>query len=483
MTSSGLQKSFLYENIAASISDLIKKGTYRTGDRIPSIRQMSKQQQVSISTVQQAYRMLEDQGVIEAQPQSGYYVRIPENDRLPEPEPLSSGPDPSHVSLRELVVIIMRDTLNTDLTQLGAMVANPEYLPVTRLNRIIARLTRETGGKLHKCVIPPGLEELRVQIARRSLNCGCHFSPDDIMVTSGATEAIDMCLQTVCNPGDIVAIESPMYFGTLQSLEMHSLRALEIPTHQRQGISLAALKSAIEHNPVKAVLAIPNFNNPLGSCMPDDKKKELVEMLAKCGIPLIENDIFGEIYYTDQRPRTAKSYDKHGLVLLCSSFSKDISSGLRVGWVAPGQYKAAVEWHKFTANAATPTITQMALAEFLESGGYAHHLRRIRREYARNINLLSQAVSRCFPPETRITRPSGGFVLWLQLPGNIDALELYKRALQNGITIAPGHLFSATGQYTDYIRLSAAAWTYPIERAVEKLGEISGEMVKSRPPT
>ena len=466
------QGSFLYEKIASSITELIQEGTYRPGDRIPSVRQMSKQQGVSISTVLQAYLVLENRGVIEARPQSGYYVRTPEFDRLPEPEPLPPRTDPSLVSLHELVMMILRDTLNPELVQLGAAMPNLDLLPTDRLNRILARLARQSGKEAHRCRIPPGLEDLRVQIAQRSWRFGCRFSPNDIVITSGASEAIDLCLHAVCESGDIVAIESPMYFGILQSLEVHGLRALEIPAHQRDGISLDALKFALEHNPVKAVLVISNFNNPLGSCIPDDKKKELVALLTSHDIPLIENDVSGEIYFTDKRPLVAKSYDTKGLVMLCSSFSKDISGGLRVGWVAPGRYRSRVEWLKFTANAATATLPQMVVAEFLASGGYDHHLRHIRRECARNVNLFSQAVTRYFPPDTRATRPTGGFVLWLQLSENIDSLELYKLALENNVTIAPGYLFSATNQYSNFVRLNAVAWSYPIERAVEKLGEM-----------
>jgi len=304
------------------------------------------------------------------------------------------------------------------------------------------------------------------------LRFGCQFSPNDIVITSGASEAVDLCLHAVCKPGDIVAVESPMYFGTLQSLEVHGLQALEIPAHQRDGISLDALRFALEHNPIKAVLVISNFNNPLGSCIPDGKKKELVGLLTKHDIPLIENDVSGEIYFGDKRPMVPKSFDTKGLVMLCSSFSKDISGGLRVGWVAPGRYRSELEWLKFTANAATATLPQMVVAEFLSTGGYDHHLRQIRRECARNVNLFSQAVTRYFPPETRVSRPTGGFVLWLQLPEKVDSLELYKLALESNITIAPGYLFSATDRFSNYIRLNAVAWSYPIERAVEKLGEL-----------
>jgi DNA-binding transcriptional MocR family regulator len=477
MASTTTKSSFLYEQIASSLTALIQKGTYRPGERIPSVRQMSKQQDVSISTVLQAYFILENRGLIEARPQSGYYVLTPEFDRLPEPEPLSSGTDPRHVSLNELMMMIMRDMFNPELIQLGGVMPNIELLPTQRLNRILARLVRQAGQEVHQYEIPPGLEELRVQIAQRAFRIGCQFSPNDLVITSGAIEAIDISLHAVCKPGDIVAIESPMYFGTLQSLEVHGLRALEIPTHQRDGISLDALKFAIEHNPVKAVLVISNFNNPLGSCIPDNNKRELVELLTLRDIPLIENDVSGEIYFTDKRPITAKSFDSKGLVMLCSSFSKDISGGLRVGWVAPGRYKSEVEWLKFTANAATATLPQMAVAEFLSSGGYDHHLRHIRREYARNVNLLTQAVTRYFPPETRVARPSGGIVLWVQLPEGVDSLKLYKLALENNITIAPGYLFSATDQYSNYVRLNAAAWSYPIERAVETLGALAGTMV------
>ena len=471
---------FLYEQIASNITEMIRHGTYRTGERIPSVRQMSRQQDVSISTVLQAYLVLENRGLIEARPQSGYYVRIPEFDRLPEPEPSSPGLDPSHVSLHELMMMVIKDTLNPNLVQLGAAMPNLELLPTERLNRILSRLARQSGEEAHQYALPPGLKELRVQIAQRALGFGCQFSPNDLVITSGGIEAIDLCLHAVCKPGDIVAIESPMYFGTLQSLEVHGLRALEIPTHQRDGISLDALQFAIEHNPIKAVLVISNFNNPLGSCIPDDKKKELVELLAVHEIPLIENDVSGEIYFTDKRPLVAKAYDNKGLVMLCSSFSKDISPALRVGWAAPGRYKAELEWLKFTSNSATATLPQMAVAEFLASGGYDHHLRTIRREYANNVSLLSQAVMRYFPPETRVTRPTGGFVLWVQLPENIDSLEIYKLALKNNITITSGYLFSPTNQFSNFIRLNAAAWTYPIERAVERLGEMVAELSESR---
>jgi len=471
-------ENFLYEQIANDVIKLIKQGTFRTGERIPSVRQMSKQHGASVSSVLQAYMQLENRGLIEARPQSGYYVRAISTDELLEPEISSPGLDPNHVNLHDLMMMVMRDSTNSELVQLGAAMPNLELLPTERINRILASLARTASKSTHNYELPPGLESLRVQIAKRAVLSGCQLSPNDIVITSGGVDGIGLCLHAVCNPGDIVAIESPMYFGTLQLLEVHGLRALGIPTNPRDGISLDALQFAIEHNPIKAVLTISNFNNPLGSCVPDEKKKELVELLARHEIPLIDNDVSGEIYFTERRPSVTKAFDTRGQVMLCSSFSKDISPSLRVGWVVPGRFKSSIEWLKFTTSAATATLPQMAIAQFLESGGYDHQLRRIRREYASNVAQLSQAVTHSFPPGTRVTRPSGGFVLWVQLPESVDSLELYALALKSNITITPGYLFSPTNQFSNFIRLNAAAWTYPIERAVSRLGEMVYELAR-----
>ena len=472
-------KILRYQELADRLADLIRQGTYPPGERLPSVRQMSQQQGVSISTVLQAYSVLEGHGLIEARPQSGYYVRALHIERLPEPDISAPGSDPSRVSLHELIMMLLADTINPNLIQLGAAMPNPEFLPIKKIDRLLIELLRENDPNSHQYRFPPGLNSLRTQIAQRAVISGCSLAPHDIVITSGGTEAIDICLHAVCRPGDIVAVESPTYFGTLQSLEIHGLRALEIPTHPRDGISLDALEFAIEHNPIRAVMVISNFNNPLGSMIPDEKKKELVQLLEHHDIPLIENDVCGEIYFGAKRPLVCKAFDTKGLVMLFSAFSKDISPGLRVGWVAPGRYQAEVEWLKSAISAAAPTLGQKVITRFLQSGGYEQHLRRIRREYSRNVDLLSSAVMRYFPEGTRLTRPSGGFVLWVRLPEAADSLELYRRARQAGITLAPGYVFSPTQQFPNFIRLNAAEFNYATERAVERLGGMIKELAGS----
>lgn len=472
-------KVLRYQELAERVADLIRQGTYPAGERIPSVRQTSEQQNLSISTVLQAYALLERKGLIESRPQSGYYVRARVEERLPEPETSSPQLDPSHVSLHDLVMMLMRDSADPNLAQLGAALPHIDPKLSQTINRIMAKIIRQQAVGVHEYHFPPGLDSLRVQIARRMVNAGCSLSPSEILITSGGTEAIDFSLHAVCRPGDIVAIESPSYFGTLQTLEAHRLRALEIPTHPRDGISLGALEFAIEHNNIRAVVVISNFNNPLGSKMPDDRKKDLVDLLAKHNIPLIENDVCGELYFDDKRPLVCKAFDTKGLVILLSSFSKDISPGLRLGWVAAGRYSTEVEWLKFTLSASSSTLSQMAVAEFLESGSYDQHLRRIRRDYAHNVELMSDAVMRYFPEGTRLTRPAGGFILWVQLPEKVDSLELYKLALQSGITLAPGHVFSATFQFSNFIRLNAATFNYSTERAIEKLGGMAIDLAQA----
>ncbi len=466
----------LYEEVASRISTLVEEGTFRPGERVPSIRNLSRQMQVSINTVKEAYGFLEDRRILEARPQSGYYV-CPRLPALPR-EPVVSEPmlQPAGVSVGELTQMIMRDILNPRLIQLGAAIPNPEHLPVTRLNRMLSIQARRFGVQSVSYAIPPGCERLRKEVARRMLGAGCALRPDDILTTTGCMEAVLLALKAVCKPGDTVAIETPAYYNFLQLIQELGLRALEIPASPSEGMSLEALGYALDHTPVHACVMISNFNNPLGSQMPDEKKKELVALLAHHEIPLIEDDIYGDLAFSDERPSVAKAYDRKGLVLLCSSFSKTLAPGYRVGWIAAGRYRAQVEKLKLVTNIASATPTQLAVAEFLANGGYDRHLRSIRRDYARKAALMGEAIGRFFPEGTRVSRPKGGFSLWVEMPEMVDSLELYGKAVKEGMTIAPGPIFSASGKYRNFVRLNAAFWSERVEGSIEVLGRLAREL-------
>ncbi|MGO8694780.1 MAG: PLP-dependent aminotransferase family protein [Rectinemataceae bacterium] len=469
-----------YEEFAQELESQIHSGTFPVGGRIPSIRESSARRELSFTTVLEAYRLLENRGIIEAKPQSGYYVRARPENRAPEPDFSPHHGDPTSVSIDEVSLRLIEETLNMDYAQFGAALPDPTLLPVAKLNRILAELAREdmvqhgSGGTVQ------GREDLRVQIAQRAFSYGCDLSPEDIVITAGCTEALNLCLQAVCAPGDLVAIESPTYFGILMSLQAFHLRALEIPSHPRHGMSIDALRFAIENHPIKAVVAMTNFSNPTGSLMEDEDKRKLVELLAEREIPLIEDDINGEIYFGEHRPRVAKAYDRKGLVMLCSSFSKDLSSGFRIGWVAPGKFYPEVKRLKYTLNIRTSPLPQLAIARFLESGSYDHHLRRIRKAYARRVELMAQAVAKNFPEGTCITEPQGGFVLWVQLPESLDSLVLYREAMKAFIAIAPGYIFSPSRKFDDFIRLNAAGWSDKAEEDLSRLGKIATALAGAR---
>lgn len=471
-------EGLLYERVASFIEELVAHGTLRPGDRCPSVRKLARQRGVSIATVLAAYVHLEDRGVIEARPQSGHYVRARRAPILPEPRVARTSNAASRVSVGDLIARLYGAARDPSILQFGAAYLSPELLPTQRINRTLAAIARTAEGIGVLYDPPPGLPALRRQVARRSVEWGLSLSADDIVTTVGAMEALHVCLRAVTRPGDTVAVESPVFYGILQLIASLGVRVLEIPAHPRTGMDLDALEDAITRHRIKAVLAIPNFNNPLGSVMPDEAKERLVEMLGRREIPLVEDDVYGDLYFGDARPRPAKAFDKRGLVMLCSSFSKTIAPGYRVGWTAPGRFRPEVERLKFAQSVACPTLTQMAVAAMLEEGGYDHHVRGLRRRLAAQVSQTVEAVSVFFPRGTRVSRPSGGFVAWVELPHGTSAITLFERALARGIAVAPGPLFSAKQQrFSNYVRISCGnPYTPLIEHGLRALGQMASEL-------
>ena len=475
----GPRGALLYDRVAAQLADLVARGTYGPGDRIPSIRALSRQLRVSVNTVMQAYAQLEDRRIVEARPQSGYYVTC----ALAEPEErveerrarkeLAAIP----VALGRGPLEVMRTLADPGLVPLGRGIPNSELLPVGKLSRMLASEARRFPLESVSYSGAKGLKRLRTQIAKRSLAAGCRLAPEDLVVTSGCVEAVTLALQATCRPGDTVAIGSPVYYTFLNSIQWLGLKVLEIPSTPREGMSLEVLGYALRHNPVHACLVISNFNNPLGSLMPDERKAELVALLRRHDIPLIEDDVYGDLCSGPRRPSAAKAYDEAGLVLYCSSFSKTLAPGYRVGWIAPGRYAEKVQRLKSLWNLATASPTQLAIAEFLTSGGYDRHLRAMRRTYAAQLAEVRAAIARWFPRGTRVTRPEGGFVVWVEMPSEVDAFALYEQALRSGIAVAPGSLFTTGDRFGSCIRVSAAFWSERIREALRKVGGFACAMV------
>jgi DNA-binding transcriptional MocR family regulator len=466
----------LYEELANDLATLVAKGTLRVGDRLPSVRQLSNQRDVSVSTVLQAYLLLESRGVVETRPQSGHYVRGARSAALPEPRPPRGSKQATRVTVSDLVARVY-GARPEHFVPLGAAYVSPSLLPTENLNRRMAAVARAAGGVGVQYDSPPGCLALRRQIARRAAECGFAVGADELITTVGAMEALHLCLRAVAGAGDTIAVESPSYYGLLQLIESLGMRALEIPANPGTGIDLDLLETALGEHRIKACLVVTNFSNPLGALMPDEAKRSLVRMLAQREIPLIEDDIYGDLFFGAVRPRPAKVFDRDGLVMLCSSFSKTIAAGYRVGYVAPGRFHEKVERLKFVQTVATATLPQLAIADFLENGGYERHLRRLRRALADQVARVSEAIALHFPSGTRVSRPRGGFVLWVELGAGKSALELHTRALERGISIAPGPIFSAKQRFSNCIRISCGfPWSDAIDRSIRTLGNLADQM-------
>jgi DNA-binding transcriptional MocR family regulator len=461
----------LYEQVAERMRGLIAEGTLQVGDRLPSVRKLHQQLSVSVSTILEAYRLLEDQGWISARPQSGYYVKQMLLTAPEEPQHFNAlhPEQPVEISL----AYRMAGKRHPNMVQLGAAMPSTELFPLTALNRLMGQVIRAQPQFVHSYEVPAGCETLRHEVARRLMEAGCSLSPQEIVITNGTAEALLLCLQAVTHPGDTVAIETPTYYNLLEVLKALHLKVLELPNHPQEGVSLVAIESALEQHKITACVLIANFNNPLGSCISSEKKRQIAELFNTYNIPLIEDDIYGDLNFEGTRPKAIKAFDTQGMVLYCDSVSKTLSPGLRIGWCAPGRYQAKVESLKMSMNWCTAPIPQLTVAAFLANGGYDRHLRQLRRAFQLQIAQMTQAICTYFPAETKVTRPKGGFILWLQFPEEFDAMVLYEEALAHNINIAPGVMFSPSGHYRNCVRLNCGLpWAPRIEQAMQILGQL-----------
>lgn len=472
-SASGEAAPWLHEQVADHVRRLIADGSLRPGDRVPSLRALRRQFGVSLSTVTRAYETLELHGWIEARPQSGFYARERGRAALPTPGGGRPTGEPAGID-REAMARAIMSAAGDNVVTLSLALPPDEHLPVKALSRSLRRVLREQPDALTHYAYAPGAEPLRQQIAARAADLGCRIRPAEVLVTTGCSEALALALRSVAGPGDVIAVESPTFFKILSVIESLGMRALELPTDPTEGVDPEALELAFARNRVRAALLQPSFNNPLGSLMTDEVRARIAAAAARHRIPVIEDDIYGDLHFGERRPRPLRAFDADGWVLTASSFSKTIAPGYRIGWLLPGRFfeRALSAQHDLTFAGATPA--QLAVADFLATGGYARHLRRVRGAYRDQVARMRQAVGRHFPPGTRVSQPAGGFVLWVELPGGVDGTAVYRRAYHEGIRVAPGRLFAPGRDYDRYLRLSAGMpWSETLERAVARLGAIA----------
>jgi DNA-binding transcriptional MocR family regulator len=462
----------LYHRVAGELAQAIHGGSLRTGDRLPSVRQLCQQHGVSASTITLAYRWLENQALVEARPKSGYFVAR-RHAPLPEPEIDTRMGRPGFVTADDLT----REFLYGNDDPLAAPSFCPmparSLLPEAKLRHLLARMNRLRPEYASRYLIT-GSPALRQEIARRSVGAGVRLRPEEIILTNGGTEAIFLALRSAAQAGDTIAVESPCYWMLMEIIRSLGMRSIEIPTHPREGISVEALDLATrEPGAVKACVVIPNFNNPLGSLMPLDSKRRLVALAAERGFTLIETDIYGETYFGDERPPVLKSFDTQDDVILCSAFTKTVAPGYRVGWMAPGRHFKVAQSHKFHTSIAGGMLEQEVLAEFIRDGGYDHHMRKLRAALKQQSQQMADAVTRHFPAGCKLSRPQGGLMLWVELPPQVDSRKVFEQARHEHIGCAPGATFSCSTRFDHFIRVHYGdPWSAKLDAHIRRLGEI-----------
>jgi DNA-binding transcriptional MocR family regulator len=462
----------LYRSVAQEISDMIRDGSLTVGDQIPSVRALSESRKVSPATILKAYETLEADGLIEARPRSGYYVC-----ELQTPPSLPQTSRPKSASTRLAVSDLVFDTLeasrNREVVPLGSAFPSPTQFPWPKLARSLGSSARQLDPWSTVESLPPGSVDLRRQIAKRYLGLGMSIGIDQIIVTAGALEALNLALQCVTRPGDTIAIESPTFYGCLQAAQRLGLNVVEIPMHPTDGLDIEALKTAIGKFPIRACWFMTTLQHPTGSTLPRARKVELVRLLAEHRIPLIEDDAYAELQFAAKAEAPAKAFDRNGYVLHCGSFSKCLAPGYRLGWVAAGRYAQELSRLKMETSIATSLPVQLGIAQMLRSGGYDAHLIRLRRRLALSQRAALESLRRYFPAGYRVAAPRGGYFLWLECAAAVDSLDVHRGALNLGISIAPGPIFSARQQFQNYLRLNTGhPWTNTMAQAIQKLAQL-----------
>ncbi|MGE6179344.1 PLP-dependent aminotransferase family protein [Aeromonas salmonicida] len=467
----------LYGQLADQLQQQIASGVWQAGERIPSIRQSCKIHHLSPMTVLQAYQLLESRGLILARPQSGYYVKA-------APSPLrASAQQQAHytgsVDINDLVFEVLQASKSRELVPLGMSVADPTLFPHPQLGRALASCMRKLDPFSTVADLPPGNEALRRAIAQRYASDGLAVSPQEIIITTGAMEALSLSLQVLTEPGDWVVVESPTFYGALQAIERLKLNAVEIPVIPGVGIDLALLAEALAQRPIKACWLMGNVQHPLGHTMPDGHKQALMQLLSQHEVPLVEDDVYADLYFGRERPKPLKCWDVRGDSLLCSSFSKCLAPGFRVGWVVAGPHAERIQRLQLMSTLSTNVPSQLALAEMLRQGGVDAHFRRLRHTLAQRQQQMRAALQRLLPSEVRISSPDGGYFLWLEFPPRLDSRALHAMALDCGFSIAPGALFSSQGQYNHCLRLNSShPWSEQLESALIKLAGLIDATLK-----
>ena len=460
-----------YEEIAGHIAAGIKDGTILTGEKLPSLRKMSRRYGCAISVVMQAYELLERSGMAFAVEKSGYFASLPGSS--PSPAPHREKHQLTSEEARPLSMIgrIIEAGNDRRIVPLGAGLPHASLLPLKNLKQNLFRILKEENSLLGEYAGESGLPALRREIGKVMLQRGIAVSSDEILITNGCTEALSLAVQSCSSPGDIIVSESPVFMGIIQILNQLKRRIIPMPTSPEEGVDLNQLEGVLAREEVKAVILTALYQNPLGFVMPEKNRREIIHLAEKYKVTIIEDDIYNQCSYDHSEERPIKSFDTTGRVIYCSSFSKTLSPGLRVGWLAGGRKHEVCRRLKMGLTLGGNPVIQAAVAEYLQSPRYTANIYKLQKALERQTREIKQLIIQHFPRGTAVSKPKGGLYLWVELPFELDCLNLFEQALKEDISFVPGSAFGVNGRYNNCLRISIAS---PVEEetrnAVEKLG-------------
>ncbi|MAS23886.1 MAG: GntR family transcriptional regulator [Oceanospirillaceae bacterium] len=463
-----METAYRYHALENWLLKGIEEGRWQSGERLPSVRALCQQHQLSKATVQHALQRLEAQGLLQAKAKSGYYVtaRNTHNDEAAA-HPLQA---PRPVSVSDVFRDIMRRSAAFDILPESDSEQPPTG--ITALNRAIGRALRRQRGQHHQYYDQPaGDPTLRQQIAQHQARRGWPVTADDLCITAGCQNALFLALMACCQPGDVVAVETPGFYGALQLLEQLGLKVVEVPSSVVSGMDMDALEEVLQRWRVRACIVSPAFATPTGALMPQSSGQRLLALAEYHDLAIIEDDIYADTGFTSV-PAPLKAMDQHQRVILCSSFSKTLSRDLRLGWISGARWHERIVQLKLVTQLASSRAVQQGVADFMQDGGYAAHLRRLRLTLQQQRDQLPELLQQ-WPVAVNVTLPRGGIALWAELPGDRDLMQLYGPARDMGIVITPGPLFSSSGRFTHCLRISFAhPWTQARRQALTDLGQL-----------
>nr|WP_315033139.1 PLP-dependent aminotransferase family protein [uncultured Chryseobacterium sp.] len=466
-----MMKSYKYEVFTHIIEEQIRNGILQARDRLPSVREVKQKYKLSTSSVQSGFEYLMIKGLVESSPRSGYFVAEKVEENIPETKIRLPAVVRDHVFMKNMMLTSRR---TSESTSFNSAVPGDLLIPQKLILRTMQEVIREKGASLLRYYPSNGLEKLRKQISQQIGMHGCLFNPEEIIITDGALQALTIALRSVTQAGDVVAVDSPCVFSVLETIANLDLKVVEIPVHYRTGFDTEYFRKICDENNIRALVVTPNFHNPTGIIMADETKKELLDIAEKYQLCIIENDMYSDLYFNETRPNCIKNFDKKGVVMTYSSFSKTLAPGIRLGWLHAGNFYYRAERAKFILGRSVSPIYQELILKLLQGNSYERHLRSFRKKLNQQAVQVLDVLRKSFAEGSYFHRPEGGYSIWGQLPENTDMEKFYKYCEKAGILFTPGDTFSFSNRYSHHFRIVFAERITPESLMVlENAGKMS----------